>query len=117
MVSTGLLKGSAMRIEILHAVHRSIGAADPGISPNSTGLPGVGEAKNIVGALLTFGAIGAVAGVAIAAIFWAIGSHSSNPHMSGRGKTGILVAFAAALLLGGADFLVGFFLNAGNTIA
>jgi hypothetical protein len=37
--------------------------ADPGVSPNTTGLPGVNEAKQIVGALLTFGLIGSVGGL------------------------------------------------------
>lgn len=90
--------------------------ADPGVSPNSNGLPGITEFKNIVGALLTFGVVACVAGLVIAAITWALGSNSSNPHLAGRGKTGVLVALGAAILIGGADFLVGFFWNAGNTL-
>lgn len=90
--------------------------ADPGVTPNSNGLPGITEFKNIVGALLTFGVVACVAGLVIAAITWAIGSNSSNPGLAGRGKTGVLVAFAAAILIGGADFLVGFFWKAGGTL-
>lgn len=93
-----------------------IRAASPNISPNTTGLPGTDEAEKIVGALLTFGLIAAVAGIAIASITWALGSHSANPHLAGRGKTGVLVACAAALLVGGADILVGFFANAGSAL-
>ena len=91
-------------------------AAAPNISPNTNGLPGTGEAEKIVGALLTFGLIAAVAGIALAAITWAMGSHSANPHLAGRGKTGVVVACAAALLVGGADILVGFFANAGASL-
>jgi hypothetical protein len=36
--------------------------------------------------------------------------------MAGRGKHGVLVACAAALLVGGADILVQFFANAGASI-
>ena len=49
----------------------------------------------------------------MAAITWAIGSNSSNPHLSGRGKTGVIVSCVAALLVGGADILVNFFAGAG----
>lgn len=91
-------------------------SSSPNISPNTNGLPGTSEAENIVGALLTFGLIAAVAGIAIASIAWALGSHSANPHMANRGKTGVLVACAAALLVGGADVLVGFFSNAGGSL-
>jgi hypothetical protein len=84
------------------------------VSPNSTGLPGIGTLSNIVGALLTIGLIACVAGLVIAAIVWAIGTHSSNPNLSGRGKTGVLVAFAAAALIGGANVLVDFFVTTGK---
>ena len=90
--------------------------ASPHITPNTTGLPGASEAEKIVGALLTFGLIASVAGIAIAAITWALGSHSANPHLAGRGKTGVVVACAAALLVGGADILVSFFANAGSSL-
>lgn len=92
-------------------------ALGPHITPNTTGLPGTSEATKIVGALLTFGLIAAVAGVAIAAITWALGSHSANPHLAGRGKTGVLVACIAALLVGGADILVNFFASAGSALS
>ena len=88
----------------------------PHITPNTTGLPGASEAEKIVGALLTFGLIASVAGIALAAITWALGSHSANPHLAGRGKTGVIVACAAALLVGGADVLVNFFAGAGASL-
>lgn len=87
------------------------------ITPNTTGLPGTQEAEKLVGALLTFGLIAAVAGVTIAAITWALGSHSANPHLAGRGKTGVLVACLAAMLVGGADILVNFFASAGGALS
>jgi hypothetical protein len=97
-------------------VSKSLILAAPGIPPNRNGLPGVSEAEKIVGALLTFGLIASVAGIAISAICWALGSHSANPYMAGRGRTGVLVAAAAALLIGGADVIVQFFQTAGANI-
>jgi hypothetical protein len=88
-------------------------AAGVNVTPNSTGLPGISELQNIVGALLTLGLIAALAGLAIAAAAWAIGSHSANPVLAGRGKTGVLVSFLAAGLTGGAVSLIDFFSSAG----
>lgn len=84
------------------------------VSPNTTGLPGINTISNIVGALLTIGLIACVAGLVIAAIVWAIGSHSSNPNLASRGKTGVLVALVAAILIGGANVLVDFFVTTGQ---
>jgi hypothetical protein len=86
------------------------------VSPNSSGLPGITELQNIVGALLTIGLIAALAGLAISASVWAIGNHSANPVLAGRGKTGVLVSFVAAALMGGAVALINFFAGAGSTL-
>lgn len=83
--------------------------ANVNISPNKDGLPGVSAASKIVGALLTFGLVAAVAGIAIGAIVWAVGTHSSNPHHATRGRTGVLASAAAAILIGSAVTLVNFF--------
>jgi hypothetical protein len=84
------------------------------VTPNTTGLPGISTITNMVGALLTFGLIACVAGLVIAAIVWAVGHHSANPSVAGRGKSGVLVACAAAVLVGGANVLVDFFVGAGK---
>jgi hypothetical protein len=84
------------------------------VAPNTTGLPGISTISNMVGALLSIGLIACLAGLVIAAIVWAVGHHSSNPTLAGRGKSGVLVAFAAAVLIGGANVLVDFFVNAGK---
>ena len=86
------------------------------VSPNRTGLPGIAELENIVGALLTVGIIAALAGLVISAIVWAVGNHSANPVLAGRGKSGVLVAFVAAGLCGGAVALINFFSAAGATL-
>jgi hypothetical protein len=83
--------------------------ADIHVDPNNNGLPGVNAALRIVGALLTFGLIAAVVGIAIGAIVWAVGSHASNPHHASRGKAGVLVSAAAAVLVGSAVTIVNFF--------
>ncbi len=86
------------------------------VTPNSSGLPGITELQHIVGALLTIGLIAALGGLAISASVWAVGNHSANPALSGRGKSGVLVSFVAAALTGGAVALINFFAGAGATL-
>jgi len=87
------------------------------IRPNRDGLPGIAALESIVGALLTFGLVAAVAGIAISAIAWAIGSHSGNPHVAGKGKSGVVIALVAAFLIGGANVLVNFFNTQGGNLS
>lgn len=89
---------------------------DISISPNSNGLPGIGELQKIVGASMTVGLILAVLALIIAAIVWALGSNSSNPHLAGRGKLGVLVALGAAIACGASVTLVNFFWNVGQRV-
>ncbi len=91
-------------------------AADPGVTANATGLPGLAQLRTIVGALLTFGLVACVAALVISAVVWGFGSNSGNPHMSGRGKTGVLAAAGAALLIGAANAIVTFFSGVGSLI-
>lgn len=84
------------------------------VTPNGTGLPGLSEIESIVGALLTFGLVISVAGLAVAAIVWAIGHHLTNPMAVNRGKTGVLISLAASALTGGAVALINFFAAAGS---
>lgn len=91
-------------------------ATDPGITPNSDGLPGLTQLKDIVGALLTWGLVACVAGLVISAIVWGVSSNSGNPHYAGRGKTGVLIAGAAAIIVGGANAIIAFFASAGSQI-
>ena len=86
------------------------------VTPNTTGLPGISTLSSIVGALLTVALIACLGGLVLAAIVWAVGHHSANPNIAGRGKTGVLVALVASILVGGANVLVDFFVNAGHAL-
>jgi hypothetical protein len=86
------------------------------ISPNTSGLPGISEAVNIVGSLLTFCFIAAVAGVAISGVVTALGHHWGNTQWAQSGKTGIVASLGAAMLAGGAGTLVHFFAGAGGAL-
>ena len=90
---------------------------DINIAPNSNGLPGIGELQKIVGASMTVGLVLAVLALIISAIVWALGANSSNPHLAGRGKLGVLVALGAAIVCGASVTLVNFFWNVGQSVA
>ena len=86
------------------------------ITPNTTGLPGIEALRTIVGAIMTVGLILAVLALIISAIVWAMGANSSNPHLAGRGKTGVLIALGAAIICGASVTLVNFFWTVGQSI-
>ncbi len=86
------------------------------ISPNSDGLPGIAQLRTIVGAVMTIGLILSVLALIISAIVWGFGANSSNPHLAGRGKTGVLVSCGAAVICGAAVTLVNFFWNVGQAV-
>jgi hypothetical protein len=90
--------------------------ADVSITPNETGLPGIAQLKDIVGAVMTVGLVLSVLALIVAAIVWGFGSNSSNPHLASRGKTGVIVACAAAVVCGAAVTLINFFWNVGQTV-
>lgn len=100
-------------MSILAAV---LAAGSVNITPNASGLPGVSALEHIVGALLTFGTIAAVAGLVLAAATWAVGNHKSNPQVVSRGRSGVLASLVAAVLIGGALVLVNFFLGVGAAL-
>lgn len=86
------------------------------ITPNTNGLPGIAQLRDIVGAMMTVGLILSVLALIIAAIVWALGANSSNPHLAGRGKLGVLVALGAAIVTGASVTLVNFFWNVGQSV-
>ena len=79
------------------------------IDPNSSGLPGIDQLRIIVGAVMTVGLILSVLALIVSAIIWAYGSNSSNPHLAGRGKIGVLISCGAAVVCGASVTLINFF--------
>ncbi|VEW14178.1 Uncharacterised protein [Brevibacterium casei] len=86
------------------------------IDPNSDGLPGIAQLRTIVGAVMTIGLVLSVLALIVSAIVWGFGSNSSNPHLSGRGKLGVLISCGAAVICGAAVTLVNFFWNVGQQV-
>lgn len=86
------------------------------IDPNSSGLPGIEQLRTIVGAVMTVGLVLAVLALIVSAVVWAYGSNSSNPHLAGRGKTGLLISCGAAVVCGASVALINFFWGVGQQV-
>jgi hypothetical protein len=101
-----------------HAALPAIGLLpmDINISPNDSGLPGISQLKTIVGAVMTVGLILSVLALIISAIVWGLGANSSNPHLASRGKLGVIVSCAAAIICGASVTLINFFWNVGQSV-
>lgn len=89
---------------------------DINIDPNDTGLPGISQLRTIVGAVMTIGLILSVLALIISAIVWGFGANSSNPHLAGRGKIGVLVSCGAAVICGASVTLINFFWDVGQQV-
>ncbi|MFC0627459.1 DUF6112 family protein [Kribbella deserti] len=81
---------------------------DPGVTPNSNGLPGLSALKQMAGALVTFSLVICVGALVISAAAWALGSFSGNTHYAGKGKIGCLIAGGAAIVIGSANAIIRF---------
>ncbi len=86
------------------------------IDPNSSGLPGIEQLRTIVGAVMTVGLILSVLALIVSAIVWAYGANSSNPHLAGRGKIGVLISCGAAVICGASVALVNFYWGVGQAV-
>lgn len=86
------------------------------IDPNSSGLPGIEQLRVIVGAVMTVGLVLAVLALIVSAVIWAYGSQSSNPHLAGRGKVGLLISCGAAVVCGASVALINFFWGVGQQV-
>ncbi len=86
------------------------------IDPNSSGLPGIEQLRIIFGAVMTVGLILSDLALIVSAIIWAYGSNSSNPHLAGRGKIGVLISCGAAVVCGASVTLINFFWGVGQAV-
>lgn len=90
---------------------------NPLTGATETTLPGLATFKGLVLGLIPYALVACVAAFLIGAILWAVGAFGNNPQHSSRGKTTLIVALVAALLVGGAGYLVGWFNAVGQTVS
>lgn len=93
------------------------GGSNPLTGATETTLPGLATFKGLVLGLIPYALVACVAAFLIGAILWSVGAFGHNPQHSSRGKTTLIVALVAALLVGGAGYLVGWFNDIGKKVS
>ena len=86
------------------------------INPDPGKLPGGPQIQQLLDGLGGWALFAALAGLLISVIVWAMGSFGGNYNAVSKGKTGVLVCAAAAIVAGGAAPIINFFFNLGSQI-
>ena len=86
------------------------------VFPNFDGLAGIGDLKQVVGALFMFVLIIAVLMVIVSAICWAIAASHGNYSAAAKGRVGVLVAVGAATLAGGGVAWMNWLISVGQQL-
>jgi len=89
-------------------------ASGPG--PDFGAVSSATDMGRIIGALLTYGLLVAVLMLVVCAAGWALGSASASWQTASRAKTGVFVALAGSVLLGGALAWANWLLDLGATL-
>ena len=87
-----------------------------GVFPDFDGLGGIGDLKQVVGALLMIVLIVAVLMVIVSAICWAVGTSHGNHSLASKGRVGVLVGVAGAALAGAGDAWMNWLIALGNQL-
>ncbi|MGB3374918.1 MAG: DUF6112 family protein [Microbacterium sp.] len=86
------------------------------VFPDFDGLGGIGDLKQVIGALLTIVLIVAVLMIIVSAICWAFGASHGNPALASKGRVGVLVGIGAAALAGAGVAWVNWLIALGNQL-
>jgi MFS family permease len=93
------------------------GGTTPTLVPNAGNLPGAQTLKTLADGIDGWALIAATIGIVVGAILWAFGHYSQNYQQALNGRRGVMVSALAALLIGGAPHIIGFFLSQGNQLS
>lgn len=86
------------------------------VFPDFHGLSGIGDLREVIGALLTFVLVIAVLMLIVCAIIWAIASAHGNYSTATKARTGLLVALGAAALAGAGVAWMNWLIDLGRTL-
>lgn len=84
------------------------------IKPDSSRAPGGSGLLDAINIFAFYALLAAAGGFVIGAAAWAIGGRIGNDHTATSGKTGMVVALAAAFLVGAAAGLLNIAYNLGS---
>jgi MFS family permease len=86
-------------------------------NPDPNQLPGFSVLQKLTDGIEGWALIAALVGVVVGAILWAFGHYSQNYQQAYNGRRGVMVSALAAVLIGGAPHIIGFFLGQGTGIS
>jgi MFS family permease len=86
------------------------------MTPNPQDIPGSNVLTQLTNGLGGWALVAAMAGIVIGAVMWAFGHYSQNWQQAYNGRKGVLVSGLAAVLIGGAPYIVNFLVQKGGTI-
>ena len=86
------------------------------VNPNPGRLPGGPQIQQILDGLAGWALLAALGGLLVSVMAWSLGSFGGTYNAVSRGKTGVLVCGAAALVAGGAAPIINFFAHLGSQI-
>ena len=101
----------------LGSLARAVQLAGPLDGGNQQNIPGLSTFKGLVLGVIPWALVACVFAFIIGAAFWAVGSFSGNSQHSGAGKKTLMISLVAALLVGAAAVLVGWFNDRGKAVA
>jgi MFS family permease len=84
------------------------------VAPNPGQLPGSEVLSNLTNGIDAWALIAAMVGLVIGAVMWAFGHYSQNYQQAYNGRRGVMVSGLAALLIGGAPYIINFLSKAGT---
>ena len=87
-----------------------------GVNPDPGKLPGGPQIQSLLDGLGGWALLAALAGLLVSSMAWALGSFGGNYHAVSRGKTGVLVCAACALIAGAAAPIINFFATLGSQV-
>jgi MFS family permease len=106
-----------MRYVLLAVAAATSGPSGPTLHPDAGGLPGAPTLQRLADGIGGWALIAAMMGIVIGAVLWAFGHYSQNYQQAYNGRRGVMVSALAAVLIGGAPHIIGFFLGQGAGIS
>lgn len=89
----------------------------PTLQPDATGLPGAAVLQRLADGIGGWALIASMLGIVVGAVLWAFGHYSQNYQQAYNGRRGVMVSALAAVLIGAAPHIIGFFLGQGAGIS
>lgn len=86
------------------------------VFPDFDGVGGLGEIREVAGALLTVVLIIAVLMVIVSAIIWAVAATHANPSTAAKGRVGVWVGIGAAVLAGAGVAWINWLIDLGSQL-